>query len=197
MFGNDLFTGMPEWLKKKRLMEEGIDKKTYDAGNTMLYDVHKNQDTMFSSVSPHGMGVKPVYGTSVGVSPSEDFSSLRSRQDQEQSMNETMAIGAQRNAPSIIGYSPTNTASALNTIQPTNAVSDAPKRDLDFTSYSKSLDKSFMMAALQSAIPEDQPAPSGISGGGAHGGGNNLADMQPFLTGERRKKKNPALWRYS
>ena len=67
----------------------------------------------------------------------------------------------------------------------------------DFTGYTKSLDKSFLMAALQSAIPEDQPAPRGVWGGGAHGGGNNLADIQPFLTGERRKKRNPALWRYS
>ncbi len=67
----------------------------------------------------------------------------------------------------------------------------------DFTGYTKSLDKSFLMAALQSAIPEDQPAPKGVWGGGAHGGGNNLADIQPFLTGERRKNRNPALWRYS
>jgi len=63
--------------------------------------------------------------------------------------------------------------------------------------YTKQLDSSFLAAALQSSIPEDRPATKFLGGGGAHGGGDNLADMQQFLTGERRKKKNPALWRYS
>jgi hypothetical protein len=198
MFGNDLFTSMSDRLKKKRLMEERIDKEAYDAGNTMLYNVHENQDTRFGSVNPHGMGVKPVYETTFMAG------------DPTKAYNEPGApIDYKRGAPNIpaasqvvpqvtqTGLAPTNTASALNAIQPTNAVSDAPKRDLDFTSYSKSLDKSFMMAALQSAIPEDQPAPSGISGGGAHGGGENLGNMQEYASAERRKKKNPALWRYS
>jgi len=87
------------------------------------------------------------------------------------------------------------------TPQGTPAVASGPKLTPEarqtYTGYSKSLDKSFMMAALQSAIPEDQPAPSGISGGGAHGGGENLGSMQEYASAERRKKKNPALWRYS
>ena len=187
MFGNDLFTGMPEWLKKKkeedmqaslnsRLMEERIDKEAYDAGNTMLYNVHENQDTRFGSVNPHGdMGVKPVY----------EPAQANPRVPYGFSGSPLQGGGV---VPKAVGIGPTSG---------TVGGSDAPKRDLDFTSYSKSLDKSFMMAALQSAIPEDQPAPSGISGGGAHGGGNNLADMQPFFTGQKRKEKNPALWRYS
>jgi hypothetical protein len=115
------------------------------------------------------------------------------------SVNPHAGMGVKTNYSPSIPHNPHVGGDVIG-ITPTvgnSIMSDAPKRNLDFTGYTKSLDKSFMMAALQSAIPEDQPAPRGISGGGAHGGGNNLADMQPFLTGERRKKKNPALWRYS
>jgi hypothetical protein len=176
MYGNDLFTSMSDRLKKKRLMEERIDKEAYDAGNTMLYNVHENQDTRFGSVNPHGdMGVKPVY----------EPAQANPRVPYGFSGSPLQGGGV---VPKAVGIGPTSG---------TVGGSDAPKRDLDFTSYSKSLDKSFMMAALQSAIPEDQPAPSGISGGGAHGGGENLGSMQEYASAERRKKKNPALWRYS
>jgi len=67
------------------------------------------------------------------------------------------------------------------------------------TEYTKSIDRSFLAAMLQSAIPQKKPTttPSLLAGGGAHGGGDNLGNMEPFLTGLRPKKKNPALWRYS
>jgi len=159
MFGNDLFTGMPEWLKKKRWMESPITAAEAESMSNPFMQVNRVQpNTDYTA------------GGTIG--------------------NPTAGIGD-------IGYIPPGPASQGYSGPVSQTGRPSVGMGKDFTGYTKSLDKSFMMAALQSAIPEDQPAPRGISGGGAHGGGNNLADMQPFLTGERRKKKNPALWRYS
>ena len=195
--GSNLFSTTPMGQNQK------IDVNEYNSlkdGNSIAYNVDKQSGTMFGSVNPHGMGVKPVYGTSESVSPSGDFSSFKSRQDQEQSMNETMAIGAQRNAPSIMGYVPTNTTSALNTIQPTNAVSDAPKRNLDFNKYSKSMDKTFGMALLQSAIPKNQgnPHQDQAPSSGGRGGGNRMDQLTPYASAIKLDDEDyPSLWRYS
>jgi len=179
MFGNDLFTGMPEWLKekmkKKRLMESPITAAEAESMSNPFMQVNEVQGTRLGSVNPHGdMGVDTVYEPAQ-ANPSVPYGFSGS----------PMQDGGV--VPKAVGIAPT---------PGTVGGSDAPKRNLDFTGYTKSLDKSFMMAALQSAIPEDQPAPSGISGGGAHGGGP-IPEMTQFLTGTRRKKKNPALWRYS
>ena len=66
------------------------------------------------------------------------------------------------------------------------------------TEYTKSIDRSYLAALAMSAIPEKKPTPTPRlpSGGGAHGGGP-IPEMTQFLTGARRKKRNPALWRYS
>jgi len=66
------------------------------------------------------------------------------------------------------------------------------------TEYTKSIDRSYLAALAMSAIPEKKPTPTPRlpSGGGAHGGGP-IPEMTQFLTGTRRKKRNPALWRYS
>ena len=67
------------------------------------------------------------------------------------------------------------------------------------TEYTKSIDKSYMAALISSAIPDRKPTPTPrlLGGGGAHGGGENLGNVQEYASGERRKKKNPSLWRYS
>jgi hypothetical protein len=65
------------------------------------------------------------------------------------------------------------------------------------TEYTKSVDKSYLAAMLQSAIPQKKEAPRPFrASGGAHGGGP-IPEMTQFLSAERRKKKNPALWRYT
>ena len=159
MFGNDLFTGMPEWLKKKRWMESPITAAEAESMSNPFMQVNRVQpNTDYTA------------GGTIG--------------------NPTAGIGD-------IGYIPPGPASQGYSGPVSQTGRPSVGMGKDFTGYTKSLDKSFMMAALQSATPEDQPAPSGISGGGAHGGGNNLADIQPFLTGLRPKKRNPALWRYS
>jgi len=63
--------------------------------------------------------------------------------------------------------------------------------------YTKSIDRSFLAAMLQSAIPQKKEAPQAraVSSGGV--GRTTMPEMTPFLTGLRPKKKNPALWRYS
>ena len=63
--------------------------------------------------------------------------------------------------------------------------------------YTKQLDSSFLAAAVQSAVPEgDQFFKPKEGRGGAYGGGP-IPEMTQFLSAERRKKKNPSLWRYS
>ena len=79
--------------------------------------------------------------------------------------------------------------------------SDAPAGEIVYGTheeYTKQLDTTFLAAALQSAVPEKKstPTPRLLAGGGAYGGGENLGSMQSYSTGERPKKKNPALWRY-
>lgn len=79
-----------------------------------------------------------------------------------------------------------------------STMSDAPKK-LDFTNYSKSMDKTFAMAAIQSAIPENQPAPSGSVTGANRkvGGGDRSSQMTPFSSALKPKEEEyPALWRY-
>jgi hypothetical protein len=65
------------------------------------------------------------------------------------------------------------------------------------TDYTKSIDKSFLAAMLQSAIPQKKPTTQAraVSSGGV--GRTTMPEMTPFLTGLRPKRKNPALWRYS
>ena len=172
MYGNNLFTGMPEWLKK-RWMESPITAAQAQEGVGPFMQVNEVQGTRFGSVNPHGtMGVKQVYGQ---ANPSVPYGFSGSP------MQDGSVSGK------LLGTVPT---------PGTVGSSDAPKRNLDFTGYSKSIDKSFMMAALQSAIPEDQPAPRSAPSSGAVGRAN-VPEMTPFLTGARPKKKNPALWRYS
>ncbi len=80
-----------------------------------------------------------------------------------------------------------------------SAMSDAPKRNLDFTGYSKSMDKTFMMAALQSAIPQNDetPARQAPSGGGK-GGGNRMDQMRQYASAIKLDDEDyPGLWRYS
>ena len=186
MFGNDLFTGMPEWLKKKmmkkRLMESPITAAEAESMSNPFMQVNETDLS-----GPGRMPVENSEGivTGSGMHPGEESG--------------YQPLGTQNPIPKNIAHP--NEAPIYRTPQGTPAVASGPKLTPEarqtYTGYTKSLDKTFTMAALQSAIPEDQPAPRGVWGGGAHGGGNNLADMQPFLTGERRKKKNPALWRYS
>ena len=98
------------------------------------------------------------------------------------------------------GLVPTNTASALNTIQPTNAVSDAPKRNLDFNKYSKSMDKTFGMALLQSAIPKNQgnPHQDQAPSSGGRGGGNRMDQLTSYASAIKLDDEDyPGLWRYS
>ncbi len=69
----------------------------------------------------------------------------------------------------------------------------------DFTGYTKSLDKTFMMAALQSAIPQNDetPARQAPSSGGV-GGGNRMDQMRQYASAiPLDEEKYPMLWRYS
>lgn len=210
MYGNNIFNMLDdEKLKKQlennRLMEESINKATYDKGDTMLYNVHKNKGTMFGSVNPHGMGVKHDYEIA-NVNPGAAYNSPGAPINREPapaflSTNSNVPLDNQV-VPNRTGLVPTNTESGFNTIQPTNtnfAVSDAPKRNLDFNKYSKSMDKTFMMAALQSAIPQNDqtPARQAPSSGG-RGGGNRMDQLTPYASAIKLDDENyPSLWRYS
>ena len=73
------------------------------------------------------------------------------------------------------------------TPQGTPAVASGPKLTPEarqtYTGYSKSMDKTFMMAALQSAIPKNDqtPARQAPSGGG-RGGGNRMDQLTPYAS---------------
>jgi hypothetical protein len=88
------------------------------------------------------------------------------------------------------------------TPQGTPAVASGPKLTPEarqtYTGYSKSMDKTFAMAALQSAIPENQPAPEGVTGAGRKvGGGDRSSQMTPFSSALKPKEEEyPSLWRY-
>ena len=161
--------------------DQNIGRGEYDRlkGNP-IYNVDKQSGTMFGSVNPHGMGVKPVYNTDLLG-------------------GQGYMAGDSSSTENITGYVPTNTTSRLNTIQPKNAISDAPKRNLDFNKYSKSMDKTFMMAALQSAIPKNDqtPARQAPSSGG-RGGGNRMDQLTPYASAIKLDDEDyPSLWRYS
>jgi hypothetical protein len=81
--------------------------------------------------------------------------------------------------------------------QPVYGKENPKPKEVTHTDYTKSIDKSFLAAMLQSAIPqkkEDTQARA-VSSGGV--GRTTMPEMTPFLTGLRPKRKNPALWRYS
>ena len=202
--GSNLFSTTPMGQNQK------IDVNEYNSlkdGNSIAYNVDKQSGTMFGSVNPHGMGVTPKYeSTNVGVNPGAAYNSPGAPINFQKpapaflSTNSNVPLDNQV-VPQVTqtGLVPTRTTSALNTIQPTNAVSDAPKRNLDFNKYSKSMDKTFMMAALQSAIPQNDetPARQAPSSGG-RGGGNRMDQLTPYASAIKLDDENyPSLWRYS
>ena len=186
--------------------DQNIGRGEYDRlkGNP-IYNVDKQSGTMFGSVNPHGMGVKHDYEIA-NVNPGAAYNSPGAPINREPapaflSTNSNVPLDNQV-VPNRTGLVPTNTESGFNTIQPTNtnfAVSDAPKRNLDFNKYSKSMDKTFMMAALQSAIPKNDqtPARQAPSSGG-RGGGNRMDQLTPYASAIKLDDENyPSLWRYS
>ena len=69
----------------------------------------------------------------------------------------------------------------------------------DFSGYSKSIDKTFAMAALQSIIPQNDetPAQQADSSGGK-GGGNRMDELTQYASAIKLDdEKYPMLWRYS
>ena len=94
-----------------------------------------------------------------------------------------------------IGFTPTP-----GTVPKDPNATDAPAGEIvhgTHEGYTKQLDSSFLAAAIQSSIPEgDQLFKPKEGRGGAYGGGP-IPEMTQFLSAERRKKKNPSLWRYS
>ena len=89
------------------------------------------------------------------------------------------------------------------TPQGTPAVASGPKLTPEarqtYTGYSKSMDKTFMMAALQSAIPQNDetPARQAPSSGG-RGGGNRMDQLTPYASAIKLDDEDyPSLWRYS
>ena len=69
----------------------------------------------------------------------------------------------------------------------------------DFSGYTKSLDKAFAVAALQSAIPQNDQTPvRQAPSGGARGGGNRMDQMTQYASAIKLdEEKYPMLWRYS
>mgnify|MGYP003627721401 CR=1 FL=1 len=94
-----------------------------------------------------------------------------------------------------IGFTPTP-----GTVPKDPNATDAPAGEIvhgTHEGFTKQLDSSYIAAALQSSIPEgDQLFKPKEGRGGAYGGGP-IPEMTQFLSAERRKKKNPSLWRYS
>ena len=168
----------PEKWKKNRLMETPITAAEAESMSNPFMQVNEVQGTRFGSVNPHaGMGVSPVYAPAQ-ANPSVPYGFSGSP------MQDGSVV------PKAIGVAPTVGNSAM---------SDAPKRNLDFTGYSKSMDKTFMMAALQSAIPQNDetPARQAPSGGG-RGGGNRMDQMRQYASAIKLDDKDyPGLWRYS
>jgi len=87
------------------------------------------------------------------------------------------------------GYQPLGTRNPT----PTEVTTQTGSHD----EYTKSIDRSFLAAMLQSAIPQKKEAPQARAVSSGAVGRTTMPEMTPFLTGLRPKKKNPALWRYS
>jgi hypothetical protein len=81
--------------------------------------------------------------------------------------------------------------------QPVYGQENPKPKEVTHTDYTKSIDKSFLAAMLQSAIPQKKPATQARAPSSGGVGRTTMPEMTPFLTGLRPKKKNPALWRYS
>ena len=74
-----------------------------------------------------------------------------------------------------------------------------PEAKQTYTGYTKSLDKTFAVAALQSAIPQNDQTPAQQApSGGARGGGNRMDQMTQYASAIKLDdEKYPMLWRYS
>lgn len=74
-----------------------------------------------------------------------------------------------------------------------------PEAKQTYTGYTKSLDKTFAVAALQSAMPQNDQTPARQApSGGARGGGNRMDQMTQYASAIKLDdEKYPMLWRYS
>lgn len=176
-FQNSLFNMGNNWWDKKRLLESPITAAEAQSMSNPFMQVNEVQGTRLGSVNPHrGMGVSTVYAPAQ-ANPSVPYGFSGS------------PIQGGGVVPKAVGIAPTSGAVGG---------SDAPKRNLDFTGYTKSLDKTFAVAALQSAIPQNDQTPvkqAPTSGG--RGGGNRMDQMTQYASAiPLDEEKYPMLWRY-
>ena len=170
----------PEKWKKNRWMETPITAAEVQAGVGPLWQVNETdlRGPGRIPVAEGGSGMHP--GMESGYQPN---------------------YGVQNAIPENVA--PPNEAPIYRTPQGTPAVASGPKLTPEarqtYTGYSKSMDKTFMMAALQSAIPQNDetPAKQAPSGGGV-GGGNRMDELTSYASAIKLDDEDyPGLWRYS
>ena len=183
----------PEKWKKNKLMETPITAAEAKAGVGPLYQINE------TDLSKKGM--MPVVDASGNVTGSGMHPGMESGYQPNYGVQNpipsAITVPSQSGAPS----DPDQTI--YRTPQGTPAVASGPKLTPEarqtYTGYSKSMDKTFMMAALQSAIPKNDqtPARQAPSGGG-RGGGNRMDQLTPYASAIKLDDENyPSLWRYS
>lgn len=170
----------PEKWKKDKWMETPITAAEAKAGVGPLYQINETDLSKkgMMPVAEGGSGMHP--GMESGYQPN---------------------YGVQNPIPENVA--PPNEAPIYRTPQGTPAVASGPKLTPEarqtYTGYSKSMDKTFMMAALQSAIPknDETPARQAPSSGG-RGGGNRMDQLTPYASAIKLDDEDyPSLWRYS
>ena len=198
MYGNNIFNmlddeKLKEQLEKNRLMETPITAAEAKAGVGPLYQINE------TDLSKKGM--MPVVDASGNVTGSGMHPGMESGYQPNYGVQN--AIPSAITVPSQSGAPSDPDQTIYRTPQGTPAVASGPKLTPEarqtYTGYSKSMDKTFMMAALQSAIPKNDqtPARQAPSSGGI-GGGNRMDQLTPYASAIKLDDEDyPSLWRYS
>lgn len=187
--GNNIFNMGNNWWDKKRLLESPITAAEAESMSNPFMQVNE--------VDMRGPGRIPV---------AEDGSGMHPGIESGYQPN----YGVQNPIPSAITV-PNSGVPQLGipdkkiyrTPQGTPAVAFGPKLTPEakqtYTEYTKSLDKTFAMAALQSAIPQNDQTPARQApSGGARGGGNRMGELTQYASAiPLDEEKYPMLWRYS
>ena len=191
---NNIFNmGIPDWEKKK-WMETPITKAQAESMSNPFMKVNK--------VDLSGPGKMPVVDASGNVTGSGMHPGIESGYQPN--------YGVQNQIPSAITV-PNSGVPQLGipdkeiyrTPQGTPAVASGPKLTPEerqtYTGYTKSIDKLFTMAFLQSSMRQnDQTKEEKAATSGGKGGGNRMDQMTPYTSAiPLDEEKYPMLWRYS
>jgi len=178
--GNNIFNMGNNWWDRKRLLESPITAAEAQSMSNPFMQVNE--------VDLRGPGRIPVAEGGSGMHPGIESGYQPN-------------YGVQNPIPKNI--SPPHEAPMYRTPRGTPAVASSPKLTSEarktYTGYTKSLDKTFAVAALQSAMPQNDQTPvRQAPSGGGRGGGNRMDQMTQYASAiPLDEEKYPMLWRYS